>query len=272
MDANSSSADTVSRPPIPEATKEAIRTAVFSKAPADRLLLLGLFLKSLKASGYEPPEFLTIMSGLGEGFGPLGLDEVLSGSRDLFEVLNHKIFDGMFAAPPKKQTPKKQIQTEAPFSVGGDQLLATEKAWTVPYAGPAPSLLRKAMDQMNTQRHLSDYANFLPIIQSSGMGKSRTVDELARQVFTLPFNFRPTSDKTGYPKGDLDITGWLSGNSLRASEVRVRYRIFFEELFLAVYDVLKGWEVHSSPEELANAFRTWLLGEREKFYTKIQRK
>ena len=50
---------------------------------------------------------------------------------------------------------------------------------------------------MNTKRHDADYANFLPIVQSSGMGKSRTVDELARRVFTLPFNLRPPADKTG---------------------------------------------------------------------------
>ena len=30
------------------------------------------------------------------------------------------------------------------------------------------------------------YRNVLPVYQSSGMGKSRTVDELAKMVFTIP--------------------------------------------------------------------------------------
>lgn len=34
------------------------------------------------------------------------------------------------------------------------------------------------------------YANMLPIIQSSGTGKSRMVDELAKCAFTIPFNLQ----------------------------------------------------------------------------------
>jgi len=38
------------------------------------------------------------------------------------------------------------------------------------------------------------YGNMMTIIQSSGTGKSRMVDQLARIVFTLPFNIRDPSD------------------------------------------------------------------------------
>lgn len=34
------------------------------------------------------------------------------------------------------------------------------------------------------------YTNSVPIIQSSGSGKSRTVDELAKIVFVIPLNIR----------------------------------------------------------------------------------
>jgi hypothetical protein len=34
----------------------------------------------------------------------------------------------------------------------------------------------------------------MSIIQSSGSGKSRLVDEVARHIFTIPFNLRPKSE------------------------------------------------------------------------------
>ena len=37
------------------------------------------------------------------------------------------------------------------------------------------------------------YWNYLPIVQSSGTGKSRMVDEMSKLVFTIPFNFRETT-------------------------------------------------------------------------------
>lgn len=34
------------------------------------------------------------------------------------------------------------------------------------------------------------YARLLPIVQSSGMGKSRMVDELSKEYLVIPFNLR----------------------------------------------------------------------------------
>lgn len=34
------------------------------------------------------------------------------------------------------------------------------------------------------------YARLLPIVQSSGMGKSRMIDELSKKYFLVPFNLR----------------------------------------------------------------------------------
>ncbi|KAG9082082.1 hypothetical protein FRC06_005231 [Ceratobasidium sp. 370] len=111
----------------------------------------------------------------------------------MLEVLQHPIFDDMFAAASRKN----QARHQPPFNVGGDQLGATKRAWEVPFVGPAAQSLKEAIDYMNTKRHDANYANFLPIVQGSGMGKSRTVDELARRVFMLPFNLRPAADQTG---------------------------------------------------------------------------
>ena len=41
------------------------------------------------------------------------------------------------------------------------------------------------------------YSNVVSIVQSSGTGKSRMVDQLARSVFTIPLNIRSAKDNQG---------------------------------------------------------------------------
>jgi hypothetical protein len=58
---------------------------------------------------------------------------------------------------------------------------------------------------MNESRGGEIYANYLPIVQSSGTGKSRMVDELAGEVFTIPLNLRE-ADTTGKQNGQVKAT------------------------------------------------------------------
>ena len=60
----------------------------------------------------------------------------------------------------------------------------------MPFRGSGAALFKSALDEMNERRDEKLYANFVPIIQSSGMGKSRLVDETAKLIFTIPFCFR----------------------------------------------------------------------------------
>lgn len=68
-------------------------------------------------------------------------------------------------------------------------LLATEKAWQVPYEGTYHKLLFK---NINDMKGSETYQNICAIVQSSGTGKSRMVHEQANLVFTLPINIRTT--------------------------------------------------------------------------------
>jgi hypothetical protein len=71
-------------------------------------------------------------------------------------------------------------------------LSATVNAWTYKYEGDAHILLLKTLLKMSDDK--ATYRKVLPLCQSSGMGKSRAVDELRKLVFTLPFNFRQDDD------------------------------------------------------------------------------
>ena len=57
--------------------------------------------------------------------------------------------------------------------------------------GDAVNFFVQAIHTMNTDRDHGGYDNFVPIVQSSGIGKSRMVDEAAKYIFTLPFTLRP---------------------------------------------------------------------------------
>jgi hypothetical protein len=68
-------------------------------------------------------------------------------------------------------------------------MLVIENAWKVDYRGDGAALFKSDLDNMNESCHDMLYANFVPIVQSSGMGKSRLVDETAKLIFTIPFCF-----------------------------------------------------------------------------------
>ena len=70
-------------------------------------------------------------------------------------------------------------------------------AWDMEYRGDAVNVFVHTIHTMNTDRNRGEYDNFVPVIQSSGMGKSRMVDEAAKYIFTLPFNLRPALETSG---------------------------------------------------------------------------
>ena len=53
------------------------------------------------------------------------------------------------------------------------------------------------LDKANNLPRSREYPNCLPVIQSSGYGKSRMMDEMAKLVFTIPFNIRNPKEREG---------------------------------------------------------------------------
>ncbi|KAI5115847.1 hypothetical protein M0805_006261, partial [Coniferiporia weirii] len=75
-------------------------------------------------------------------------------------------------------------------------------AWEVDFVGEAHTQL---LSEMRTAaKVISRYCTITQIVRSSGVGKSRTVDELAKCIFTIPICLR-NPDETGYPRGDAPL-------------------------------------------------------------------
>jgi hypothetical protein len=83
--------------------------------------------------------------------------------------------------------------------------LATESAWTTQYRGEAPTALwtriKKIMKQVN------GYARYLAIVQSSGTGKSRMIEELGKTHLVIPVNLRGFGE-TGLSLFFCHTAGW----------------------------------------------------------------
>jgi hypothetical protein len=92
---------------------------------------------------------------------------------------------------------------------------AIERSWTTCFAGDSLNLLKKHVhDQMRTT---GMYARYNMIIQSSGMGKSRLLDEFSKHHFLIPINLRPEGSEG--VSCSFQAHG-LSNRSLRLSSSR----------------------------------------------------
>ncbi|QRV85662.1 hypothetical protein RhiJN_13680 [Ceratobasidium sp. AG-Ba] len=239
--------------PILAQDKLTIQHEVLGGGSHEPCTILAKFCASLKTRGFNPPALDEILAKLDYDLGGLHIDLIKRGQRGLFSILEHPVFSPMIlAAQPKSRRDRYSLNY-----ISGNEEEATIKAWNIPYIGEAARVLRSNLDQMNSERRADDYANYVPIVQSSGTGKSRAVDELAQQVFTIPFRLFVRQGDTGYPAADEGISKRLMDGDT-VEEVRQRQGIFFERLFGAVYDELEKMPNYGSQEALAQAFRNRL--------------
>jgi hypothetical protein len=70
--------------------------------------------------------------------------------------------------------------------------LATLQSWSIKYVGNASDFLYEHL--ASNPKDENKYARYTSIVQSSGMGKSRTIDELSKKHLVVPLNLRVESN------------------------------------------------------------------------------
>jgi hypothetical protein len=71
------------------------------------------------------------------------------------------------------------------------RLIATEDSWEREFVGDAATALWAYIEKsFYDPKNEKVYARYTSIVQSSGMGKSRTIDELGKHHFVIPMNLR----------------------------------------------------------------------------------
>ena len=94
--------------------------------------------------------------------------------------------------------------------------LVIVKAWNSKYHGHLHELWLKALESMRSEslrRNLPHKSNQVAVVQSSGYGKSRTIHEMSKLIFTIPINLRPKEDSSenAYPPPDSRLARLLGG-------------------------------------------------------------
>ncbi|KAF8271301.1 hypothetical protein EI94DRAFT_1720854 [Lactarius quietus] len=147
------------------------------------------------------------------------------------------------------------------------------QSWETPFIGT--STLRAL------ERHVVEvskewtYGPFCPIVQSSGTGKSRLVDEFAKTNFLIPINLRKEGDE-GFPPPDNAIRNLLTqgSNDIYLTMLHFLFELF-EKTSSVITDDLK--EVTTRSEQIKQ-FREFMTNgqsmngtgkNRQKFYQEI---
>ncbi|KAH8109132.1 hypothetical protein DFH11DRAFT_1731386 [Phellopilus nigrolimitatus] len=158
----------------------------------------------------------------------------------------------------------------------GQQKQAVKQAWTVTYNGKAHHLLYETVRTMTKEMGKRVYANSLAIVQSSGTGKSRTVHEHSKLIFTIPFNLRSDRDQKGfaYPFPDRKIRDHLCQNAPKELQAaRLHFMEFLHNLFSVVFDEVKALEpefkVARTYGEVAKMWSAHLEKGRDELYQKV---
>ncbi|KAF8345733.1 hypothetical protein F5887DRAFT_154644 [Amanita rubescens] len=143
-------------------------------------------------------------------------------------------------------TPKRELSLQ--------QAKATKDSWERPYDGEAAEALWTHIEDHYNPTRNNVYAHFCSVVQSSGMGKSRTVDELGKKHFSIPINLRDERSN-GYPPADHQVRDFLTTKSTEAVSYR-RACCFIDALFQYTHYILENeFDSKWGIEKVASEFR-----------------
>ncbi|KAJ7695800.1 hypothetical protein B0H17DRAFT_1178248 [Mycena rosella] len=112
---------------------------------------------------------------------------------------------------------------------------ATIAAWRQPFRGISHMLVLEILKEY--LKETQHYARNVLVAQSSGCGKSRTQDEIAKLILCLPFNLANHKAQP-YPPGDHELSVWLRGSGTHLPDVQKRCRAFVYGAMIAAKEHL----------------------------------
>ncbi|TFK53301.1 hypothetical protein OE88DRAFT_1724200 [Heliocybe sulcata] len=90
-----------------------------------------------------------------------------------------------------------------------EQEHATIRSWDREFKGTAVDVLLKTLSSF-MERDPEPYARYAGIVNSSGTGKSRIVDELGKRVVVVPIlSAKSLREDKGFPPADMHLRDWL---------------------------------------------------------------
>ncbi|KAF8343858.1 uncharacterized protein EI90DRAFT_3114456 [Cantharellus anzutake] len=121
-------------------------------------------------------------------------------------------------------------------------------AFEEPYKGETPQLFINVLNEYWGSRAglpaERPYNWSISVIQSSGMGKSRMVEEAASSMFTIPINLHEElgNDHKAYPPPDRMFRDYFRGHEAKSDLcLQAEYAIILHLLFAKVAELVGGW-------------------------------
>ncbi|KAI0773647.1 hypothetical protein C8Q74DRAFT_1438109 [Fomes fomentarius] len=178
---------------------------------------------------------------------------------------------------------KELRKPEPPQQLLLPSVLQVEKAWDSPFIGNSHHVLIANVRAMYTASlQAANGANdrmvdmsCTSIVQSSGSGKSRMVDEVAKHIFTIPFNIREAAEtKAGaWPPPDNSTRDWLLSQTHVGEEGRLsrRYLCFFRAVFEQTTEFVRELvQLHEIQQgSFASCWGKYLIARRAELHASI---
>ncbi|KAF8264914.1 hypothetical protein EI94DRAFT_1805150 [Lactarius quietus] len=118
---------------------------------------------------------------------------------------------------------------------------ATLRSWNTAFSGDAADALFMTISSYLDKRREDVYARFSTIVNSSGAGKSRMVDQVAIKVVTIPMCLRGDERKS-IPPADMVLRQWFETLSEDRNTVGKKVHGLFWALFTVTSERLKSLE------------------------------
>ncbi|KEP54377.1 putative G2/mitotic-specific cyclin cdc13 [Rhizoctonia solani 123E] len=187
-------------------------------------------------------------------------------SKKLTEAYTNQKFDKLLDDP---DMPPKPIK----LSMGSSSSVPNLKsAFEEPYKGGTARLFVKSLNKIRCSyvgRSATErpYNWSIAVLQASGMGKSRMVDESSFSMFTIPINVRggPPMGKKVYPPSDISVCGFFDNYENKSDdEQQAAYAIFLQVLFTKTLQLVQIRFPGLTGQDLARAWAMYLkVGESE---------
>ncbi|KAM6503962.1 hypothetical protein JOM56_000905 [Amanita muscaria] len=122
---------------------------------------------------------------------------------------------------------------------------AAEGAWETDFKGNAAEVLLTTISNYLKKERGNVYARHASIVNSSGTGKSRMVDQMALEIITVPMCLRAHGTR-GFPPPDQHLRDWLSGTTDKVL-VEKKVEAFIYSLLTILLEHLKVIEESNQP-------------------------
>ncbi|OCH85213.1 hypothetical protein OBBRIDRAFT_860305, partial [Obba rivulosa] len=133
-------------------------------------------------------------------------------SRQEFWMTNY-IFTEIFRKQHSRNSKAVRTSSGSASNVEltSDEKKATMASWNEAFVGEADEGLHEYLINI---REGSIYARIFPLANASGIGKSRTIDELSKKYVVIPLNL--SIELSPYPPPDSEIRTWIEKHTQRS--------------------------------------------------------